>query len=122
MASTNPNRVLRDGNGKVKKSMGQTHFRTKATINRLNMYKSGAPIRNTAGKIVGGDLMGRNKAGNQELGLMSRIAPNRKWFGNTRVIGQRELEKFRDEMKTAMADPYSVVLKRRTLPMGLLSS
>ncbi len=49
-----------------------------------------------------------------------RIAPDRRWFGNTRVVGQTELDKFREEMTSKVADPYSVVLKRKKLPMGLL--
>lgn len=49
-----------------------------------------------------------------------RIQPDRRWFGNTRVVGQTELEKFREEMTSKVADPYSVVLKRKKLPMGLL--
>ena len=28
----------------------------------------------------------------------SRIQPDRRWFGNTRVIGQKQLEQFREEM------------------------
>ena len=49
-----------------------------------------------------------------------RIQPDRRWFGNTRVVGQTELDKFREEMTDKVADPYSVVLKRKKLPMGLL--
>lgn len=49
-----------------------------------------------------------------------RIQPDRRWFGNTRVVGQTELDKFREEMTSKVADPYSVVLKRKKLPMGLL--
>ena len=30
----------------------------------------------------------------------SRIQPDRRWFGNTRVIGQKQLEQFRDEMSS----------------------
>ena len=30
----------------------------------------------------------------------SRIPPDRRWFGNTRVIGQKQLEQFRDEMSS----------------------
>lgn len=29
-----------------------------------------------------------------------RVAPDRRWFGNTRVIKQEELDKFREEMST----------------------
>ena len=28
----------------------------------------------------------------------SRIQPDRRWFGNTRVVGQKQLEQFREEM------------------------
>lgn len=28
----------------------------------------------------------------------TRIQPDRRWFGNTRVIGQKQLEAFREEM------------------------
>jgi hypothetical protein len=30
----------------------------------------------------------------------SRIQPDRRWFGNTRVIGQKQLESFREQMST----------------------
>ena len=30
----------------------------------------------------------------------TRIQPDRRWFGNTRVVGQQQLEKFRDEMSS----------------------
>jgi len=49
-----------------------------------------------------------------------RIAPDRRWFGNTRVVAQSDMDAFRAEMTEKMADPYSVVLKRKKLPMGLL--
>mmetsp|Transcript_13850 Transcript_13850/g.20496 ORF Transcript_13850/g.20496 Transcript_13850/m.20496 type:complete len:157 (-) Transcript_13850:110-580(-) len=40
------------------------------------------------------------------------------WFGNTSVVGITDLDKFREEMSEKVADPYSVVLKRKKLPMG----
>lgn len=43
-----------------------------------------------------------------------------RWFGNTRVISPEELDKFREEMTAKAADPYSVLLRRRKIPMGLL--
>lgn len=49
------------------------------------------------------------------------MAPNRKWFGNTRVIGQKELDTFRDTMSTLKKDPYSFVVKQNKLPMSLLA-
>lgn len=37
----------------------------------------------------------------------TRIQPDRRWFGNTRVIGQKQLEQFRDEMATKINDSYT---------------
>ena len=44
----------------------------------------------------------------------SRIQPDRRWFGNTRVVGQKQLEQFRTEMSTKVGQcpdghqtPYS---------------
>lgn len=40
--------------------------------------------------------------------------------GNTRVISQTALDHFRTALSTQKADPYSVLLRRNKLPMGLL--
>jgi hypothetical protein len=40
--------------------------------------------------------------------------------GNTRVISQTALDHFRTALKEQKADPYSVLLRRNKLPMGLL--
>ena len=50
----------------------------------------------------------------------TRIQPDRRWFGNTRVIGQKQLEAFREEMAIKSSDPYTVLLKERKLPLSLL--
>ena len=94
--------------------------RDKSTIQRLNMYKGGKPIRNKDGELVGGVLMMKNTAGGKAIKGQARIAPDRRWFGNTRTISQTELDKFKEEMTTKAADPYSVVLRRRKIPMALL--
>lgn len=87
---------------------------------RLNMYRGGKAIRDKAGKVVGGTLMMKDRAGGKDIGSAARIAPDRRWFGNTRTMSQVELDKFRDEMTTKAADPYSVVLRRKKIPMALL--
>mmetsp|Transcript_36809 Transcript_36809/g.59003 ORF Transcript_36809/g.59003 Transcript_36809/m.59003 type:complete len:614 (-) Transcript_36809:72-1913(-) len=92
-----------------------TNRRTNATIKRLHMYKSKA-IRNRDGKVIGGDFISTTP----DAG-MKRIAPDRRWFGNTRVIGAKALEDFREEMKERVHDPYTVLMKAKKLPMGLLS-
>lgn len=104
----------------VDRKASKSGQRSKATIQRLNMYKGGKAIRNKEGKVIGGSLMMSNKAGGSEIGSVARIAPDRRWFGNTRTISQNELEKFKDEMTTKEADPYSVVLRRKKIPMALL--
>lgn len=51
----------------------------------------------------------------------TRIQPDRRWFGNTRVIGQKQLEVFREEMAAKVADPFTVLVKEKKLPLSLLS-
>ncbi|KAJ7019641.1 NUC091 domain-containing protein [Mycena alexandri] len=49
-----------------------------------------------------------------------RVQPDRRWFGNTRVISQTALDHFRTSLLTKKDDPYSVLLRRNKLPMALL--
>jgi nuclear GTP-binding protein len=105
------------GKGRDKAKGG---FRSAEKINRLNLYKS-KPMRNKKGIIVGGAFMMKERAGDREItGETGRIAPDRRWFGNTRVVDPKQLDTFRQEMTESVADPYSVVVKRKKLPMGLL--
>lgn len=82
--------------------------RTKATIKRLNMYKK---------KISANDMALRHKVPDG----MQRIQPDRRWFGNTRVITQDKMTAFRQELSKSVDDPYSVVIKSSKLPMALLT-
>jgi nuclear GTP-binding protein len=41
-------------------------------------------------------------------------------IGNTRVISQTALDHFRTSLAEQRANPYSVLLRRNKLPMGLL--
>ena len=111
-SSDNPNRSI---SSKAKAS--GANVRSTATINRLNMYRTKVK-RNRDGKIVKGGLAVGHTVKNM---LPARVAPDRRWFGNTRVIGQKELTEFREQMAAAQADPYAVLLKRSKLPMGLLA-
>ena len=110
-ASDNPNRVA---SAKAKASGAQV--RSTGTINRLNMYRSKVK-RDTKGKIIKGGLAVGETVSKM---LPARVQPDRRWFGNTRVIGQQELTDFRDAMAKTQADPYAVLIKRNKLPMGLL--
>jgi nuclear GTP-binding protein len=108
-ASTDPTRV------------GKTGQRDKSTINRLNMYRGGKPVRNKSGKITGGDFMSMGKSGNKDVDAgTGRVQADRRWFGNTRVVSATQLDRFREVMASKAADPYAVVLHSKALPMGLL--
>lgn len=111
-ASTNPDRTA-----SAKAAASGPNMRSKSTINRLNMYRSKVK-RNKAGKIVKGGLaVGQTVS---EM-LPARVQPDRRWFGNTRVVGQKELQDFREQVSQTAADPYAVLLRRHKLPMGLLA-
>eukprot|EP00617_Octactis_speculum_P018364 CAMPEP_0185772476 /NCGR_PEP_ID=MMETSP1174-20130828/69246_1 /TAXON_ID=35687 /ORGANISM="Dictyocha speculum, Strain CCMP1381" /LENGTH=558 /DNA_ID=CAMNT_0028458777 /DNA_START=13 /DNA_END=1689 /DNA_ORIENTATION=+ len=113
-SSSNPNRKL----SAAKVNGGSA--RTANKIKIINMYKK-KEIRNKEGKIIGGDYCTRDRAGGAEItAATGRIAPDRRWFGNTRTVGQAELDTFREEMTVKSSDPYSVILRRKKLPMGLL--
>jgi len=108
--SMNPNRPKES----VK---GVGNPRTAGTIKRLQMYRCTKAKRNPDGKII-------RPAPFQSYvmsGTQSRIEPSRSWFSNTKVITQNALQKFQDDMKTAMADPYQVVLRKTELPVSLLN-
>jgi len=50
--------------------------------------------------------MSKGRAGNQDItAATGRIAPDRRWFGNTRVIGQSALEEFREAASAHASDP-----------------
>ncbi|OQR80400.1 nucleolar GTP-binding protein 2-like [Tropilaelaps mercedesae] len=93
------------------------NMRDRATIRRLLMYKNQMPIRNRKGKIV--------KAAPYQSwinsGAVSRIAPNQKWFGNTKVITQTALQNFQNALGNVMEDPYQVVMRQTKLPVTLLN-
>lgn len=95
--------------------------RSAETIQRLKMYNNGKAIRNKEGRVVAGQYQMATRAGDREITAQTgRIQPDRRWFGNTRTVAPTQIDQFRDEMTNAVADPYSVVLKRKKLPMGLL--
>ena len=78
------------------------------------MYTGGKAQRNASGKIIkAADYQSRELP-------KARIEPNRKWFGNTRVISQDSLQAFRDAVNERASDPYQVLLKTNKLPMSLI--
>lgn len=120
-SSDNPDRVRKNSN-----------MRDRSTINRMHMYREGKAKYDRNGKVIGGYLRSSTKTANKEIEGPARIAPNRKWFGNTRTITPEKLDTFREEMAKTVNDPYveceylslhrySVVLKTKVLPMSLIT-
>ena len=80
------------GKGRDQAKPGQ---RSAETINRLKLYNTKA-IRNKKGRIIGGNFMMGDRAGDREITAETgRIAPDRRWFGNTRVVDPKQLDTFR---------------------------
>ncbi|XP_042227404.1 nucleolar GTP-binding protein 2-like [Homarus americanus] len=96
---------------------GAPYARDKSTIKRLQMYRSGKPKRNKHGKIIKAAIF-QNRV---SPGTQARVEPNQRWFGNTKVIGQKALQTFQEEMGKVMKDPYQVVMRKTTLPISLLN-
>uniref|UniRef100_A0A2M3YZR6 Nucleolar GTP-binding protein 2 n=1 Tax=Anopheles braziliensis TaxID=58242 RepID=A0A2M3YZR6_9DIPT len=91
--------------------------RTKATIKRLQMYRNFKAKRNRDGKI----LTPAPFQGWVNSGTVARVEPTPKWFANSRVISQKALQKFQEEMGKAVNDPYKVIMKPTNLPITLLN-
>ncbi|KAI9093383.1 hypothetical protein K1719_027397 [Acacia pycnantha] len=90
-----------------------SNSRSAATVRRLNMYNT-RPVRDRKGKILKNELQSKDLPS-------TRIQPDRRWFGNTRVVNQKELEFFREELQNRMSSNYNVILKGKNLPMSLLN-
>lgn len=79
----------KDGNLRVK---GENFYRDAKKVKKLSMYKQGRAVRNAKGDIIkAADLQSTDVP-------TARVDPNRKWFGNTRVIAQDALSHFREAM------------------------
>lgn len=70
-----------DGMSNVK-TKGENFYRSAKQAKTLNMFKGGEAQRNASGKVTKAAVFqSRDKP-------KARVEPNRKWFGNTRVISQ----------------------------------
>ena len=108
-----PSSSLKDGNLRMK---GENFYRDKAKLQKLNILKEGRPQRNAKGEITKAAKFLDSKP----TSAVARVQPDRRWFGNTRVVGQAELEKFRREISAKTSDSYQVLLRQNKLPMSLL--
>ncbi|OAD67333.1 hypothetical protein PHYBLDRAFT_97742, partial [Phycomyces blakesleeanus NRRL 1555(-)] len=93
---------------------GENFYRDAKKVKYVKMLKGGKATRDAQGRIVKAADFQSSEA------VTARVAPNRKWFGNTRVIGQKALEDFRESLGARIQDPYQVLLKQNKLPMSLL--
>ncbi|MQM17415.1 hypothetical protein Taro_050384, partial [Colocasia esculenta] len=102
-----------DVNRSNSKGRGDGEGRSAATVRRLKMYNS-RPRRDRKGKTLKHDLQSKELPS-------TRIEPDPRWFGNTRVVNQKELEFFREELQNRLSSNYNVILKERKLPLSLLN-
>ncbi|KAI0313222.1 NUC091 domain-containing protein, partial [Amylostereum chailletii] len=100
----------------LKRVKGENFYRDAKTVKRLKMLTGGKAIRDKDGKIIEAAIF---QKGEDET-KPGRVQPDRRWFGNTRVISQTALDHFRTSLQTKQHDPYSVLLRRNKLPMQLL--
>ncbi|RKP14583.1 NUC091 domain-containing protein [Piptocephalis cylindrospora] len=95
---------------------GENFYRDGKKAKFVNMLQSGKATRDRDGKIIKAAAFQ-----SREVAPVVRVEPNRKWFGNTRIIGQKALEDFREAMGKKVNDPYQVLLRANKLPMSLLT-
>lgn len=101
----------KDGNIRVK---GENFYRDAAKVKKLKMYKEGRAQRNAKGEITKAASFQSTEIPN------ARVQPDKRWFGNTRVIAQDTLNHFRDALGAVSRDSYQVLLRQNKLPMSLL--
>ncbi|TIB11589.1 hypothetical protein E3P89_01918 [Wallemia ichthyophaga] len=100
----------------IKKVKGENFYRDAKKASMLKMYSGGKAKRDANGKVIQSAAFQKTEKETED----GRVAPDRRWFGNTRVISQDALNHFRESLAEKSHDPYSVVLRRNKLPMGLI--
>ncbi|KAJ3533628.1 hypothetical protein NMY22_g7255 [Coprinellus aureogranulatus] len=108
--------VLNGSSMNLKRVKGENFYRDAKAASRLKMLNGGKAVRDKDGKIIKAAAF---QKGEDET-LPGRVQPDRRWFGNTRVISQTALDHFRTSLGAKKDDPYSVLLRRNKLPMALL--
>ncbi|CAE6471337.1 unnamed protein product [Rhizoctonia solani] len=118
MAPIKPKKSPQSGEKKftLKRVKGENFYRDAKAAARVKMLNGGKAVRDRDGKIIKAAAF---QKGEDET-KPGRVQPDRRWFGNTRVISQTALDHFRMNLADKKDDPYSVLLKRNKLPMALL--
>ncbi|KAJ9115103.1 GTPase required for pre-60S ribosomal subunit nuclear export and maturation [Naganishia vaughanmartiniae] len=104
------------GSNGIKKVKGENFYRDAKSASRVKMLNGGKAVRDKDGKVIQAAAFQTTEKDTE----MGRIQADRRWFGNTRVISQTALDHFRTSLAEQRANPYSVLLRRNKLPMGLL--
>ncbi|TFK89858.1 NGP1NT-domain-containing protein [Polyporus arcularius HHB13444] len=100
----------------IKKVKGTNFYHNAKTVGRLKMMNGGKAVRDKNGNIIQAAAFQKGEDETEP----GRVQPDRRWFGNTRVISQTALDHFRTSLASKQNDPYSVLLRRNKLPMALL--
>ncbi|KAG8760178.1 GTPase required for pre-60S ribosomal subunit nuclear export and maturation [Ceratobasidium sp. 428] len=117
MAPTKPKKGSSSGDKMtLKRVKGENFYRDAKSAARVKMLSGGKAVRDRDGKIIKAAAF---QKGEDET-KPGRVQPDKRWFGNTRVISQTALDHFRTSLAAKKDDPYSVLLKRNKLPMALL--
>lgn len=97
---------------------GENFYRDAKKAKRVLLLsgKTSKAIRDAKGNIV------KEAAFQSTDATPGRVQPDRRWFGNTRVISQKALDHFRTSLAEKAADPFQVVIRPNRLPMSLLES
>ncbi|KAJ7447272.1 NUC091 domain-containing protein, partial [Mycena latifolia] len=79
---------------------GENFYRNAKQVSRLKMLTGGKAVRDKDGKIIQAAAF---QKGEDET-KPGRVQPDRRWFGNTRVISQTALDHFRTSLSTKKDD------------------
>ncbi|CAH9119533.1 unnamed protein product [Cuscuta epithymum] len=87
--------------------------RSAATVRRVKMYTN-RPKRDRKGKVLNHELQSKELPS-------TRIQPDQRYFGNSRVIDQKQLQIFREALHSRISCSYNVISKDTKLPVSLLN-
>ncbi|RKP19546.1 NGP1NT-domain-containing protein [Rozella allomycis CSF55] len=96
---------------------GVNFYHDEKEVALRKMRTGGQAIRDRNGKILKAAAYQTRKGHNE----VARVEPNRKWFGNTHVSTQEQLDLFRKTMEEKVNDPFSILLKTSKLPLSLIT-
>lgn len=102
----------------MKRVKGENFYRDAKKAAKVKMLTGGKPVYDRNGKMIQAAAFQKGEADAKP----GRVQPDRRWFGNTRVISQTALEHFRESLGSKVHDSYSVLLRRNKLPMSLIDA